>query len=107
MLASNPRRDRADDAGARLADGSVTVSGISGLYNLQQVDLDDNRRAVLLRSAGLLAPLLRQAEVEPGRSTLARHLLSRVALLRQPLPRPKHLTPHHPPCPRQQSTTPP
>ena len=32
-------------------------------------------------SAALLAPLPRQAQVEPGRSTLAGHLLSRVALL--------------------------
>ena len=39
------------------------------------------RLAVLLWSAALLAPLPRQAEVEPGRSTLARHLLGRVALL--------------------------
>ena len=39
------------------------------------------RLAVLLWSAALLAPLPRQAEVEPVRSTLARHLLSRVALL--------------------------
>ena len=39
------------------------------------------RLAVLLWSAALLAPLPRQAQVEPGRSTLAGHLLSRVALL--------------------------
>ena len=39
------------------------------------------RLAVLLWSAALLAPLPRQAEVEPVRSTLARHLLGKVALL--------------------------